>query len=169
MLKPQSLLLKRISQLFSYSRSDLWVFVASWFIYLKWDILISVVNYKEWSKHLLNQNSKHNQTSVNVSNTINISNVRQLIRINETASRNHIRKMNCLRRCLCQKELLNNRSIQTKLHIGVKFVEGKLAAHSWLTHNNETINDSAEILSTYTELTHNLDEKTLTALTNMNN
>lgn len=166
MLKPKNPLLTRISRLSSYSYSDLWIFVASWFIYLKWDILISVFKYKNWSKHLLNQQNNTDQNLLNVDHAMNISKIRQLIRINETASRNHMRKMNCLRRCLCQKEILNNRLIQSKLHIGVKFVEGKLAAHSWLTHNNEIINDSQEIITTYTELTHKLDHKTLMALTN---
>ena len=159
MIDPQPTLLKRITQLFSYSYKELWVFIASWFIYLKWDVLISLFNYKKWQKHLIKQ-----QLTIESIDKIQpeFVSILTLIKINETAGRNHIRKMNCLRRCLCQKEMLNNRSIHSKLHIGVKFVNGKLAAHSWLTHNNQLINDSKEVISTYTELTK-LDDKTLSA------
>lgn len=157
-------LFKRMSRLFLYTPSDLWVFIASWFIYFKWDLLISVFKYKNWSNKLFNVDNKSLSAAVNNNHTYNINNIRKLIRINETASRNHLRKMNCLRRCLCQKEMLNNRAIYTQLHIGVKFVEGKLAAHSWLTCNNELINDSQEIINTYTELTQKLDSKIINSL-----
>jgi hypothetical protein len=46
----------------------------------------------------------------------------------------------------------------------VKFEDGKLAAHSWLSSNNKIINDSAEVISTYKELKTSNDQSTLALL-----
>lgn len=65
-------------------------------------------------------------------------------------------EFNCMRRCLALKQLLQQKRIYPQLHIGVKFDDDQtLAAHSWLSLHGNLINDSAENIHSYTELTNN--------------
>lgn len=148
----------KIGQIFSFSFYELRIFTRSWFTYLKWDLLISFFNYKRWQSHL--SYSSRINTVLN-KKVITSDFLHKVIKLNEKAGRNHLRKMNCLRRCLCQKELLNSLGIACSLHLGVKFVDGKLAAHSWLSFNGEVINDSQDVISTYEELVNLTDTKAL--------
>lgn len=148
----------KIEQIFSFSLYECRIFTQSWLIYLKWDLLISFFSYKRWQSHLACLNSTN---SYSKNQSIAPERLHNIIKLNEKAGRNHFRKMNCLRRCLCQKELLNNVGIDCALHLGVKFVEGKLAAHSWLSINNDIINDSQEVVSTYEELINVNNENAL--------
>jgi hypothetical protein len=163
----------KISKLFSLSINEYRILLKSWLLYAKWDWRVSKQDYKKWQKHIISQplsplNETHQSANIsNVSNTSDTASMNKiliLIQLNEMAGRNHYKHMNCLRRCLSQKELLNSFNIETKLHLGVKFVEGKLAAHSWLSSNNQIINDSAEVISTYQELKTLNDQSTLALL-----
>jgi len=120
-------------------------------MYIKWDWRISKQHYHKWQKHLVIETSTHKneQSAVDAEQ---VKNIFTLIQLNEIAGRNHYKHMNCLRRCLCQQELLKKYHIDTQLHLGVKFVDGNLAAHSWLSSNNQVINDSQDNISTYSEL-----------------
>lgn len=148
----------KIKQIFSFSFNEFRIFTQSWFLYLKWDLLISFFSYKHWQSHL-SYSSRINRYLNK--QTITPAFLHKVIKLNEKAGRNHLRKMNCLRRCLCQKELLNSFSIVCLLHLGVKFVDGKLTAHSWLSFNGEVINDSQDVISTYEELVNLNDIKAL--------
>lgn len=48
--------------------------------------------------------------------------------------------------------LLNDLQIYPGLHFGVRVTAGKTEAHCWLTHDGIIINDSHDVVSTYTEL-----------------
>lgn len=153
--------LSKITKIFSFSFFELKVFITSWFLYLKWDHLITRSNYKKWQAHIVNQEDAITPSTEPASK---YQSLQTIIKINEMAGRNHLKHMNCLRRCLCQKELLSKYKIQSKLHLGVKFVDGKLAAHSWLSSNDAIINDSKEVVDTYQELKTLNDAQTLSLL-----
>ncbi|WP_076418106.1 lasso peptide biosynthesis B2 protein [Colwellia sp. UCD-KL20] len=157
----------KIRKLFTFSWYELTILVKSWCLYLKWDILISKFHYKKWQASLANTYSNTytpNDAVLNTNPVKQHQSIINIIRINESAGRNHFRHMNCLRRCLCQQDLLSGYGIQCKLHLGVKFENSKLAAHSWLSVNGEVINDSQEVISTYKELTTVNDAQTLSML-----
>ena len=140
------------------------ILLKSWILYAKWDWRVSKQSYKKWQKHVVSQTAS-TELETNISANFNdATKTLAIINLNEMAGRNHYKHMNCLRRCLSQKELLNSFNIETKLHLGVKFVDGKLAAHSWLSSNNQIINDSAEVISTYKELKTSNDQSTLALL-----
>jgi len=147
-----------IVKIFSFSFYEYRIFTQSWFLYLKWDLLISFFNYKYWQSHLGYSSLLNGHSN---KQTITPVFLHKIIQLNEKAGRNHFRKMNCLRRCLCQKEQLSNIGFICSLHLGVKFVEGKLAAHSWLSLNGEVINDSPDVISTYEELVNLTEAKAL--------
>lgn len=153
----------RISKIFSFTFYEYQVIIKSWLLYVKWDFRISKTHYKNWQAYIIEQpiNLTTNKPLLNACHQFEHKQIKALITLNEIAGRNHYKHMNCLRRCLCQKELLNGINIQSKLHIGVKFVGGKLAAHSWLSCSNIIINDSNELVSTYQELKTLNDSQTL--------
>jgi len=179
--------MSKLNKIFSLSFYEYRVLIKSWLLYIKWDFRISRTHYINWQSHILqhtessttsklstsglstknsppkpeHKTEPENKTELEPENKNNQNQVQTLIKLNEIAGRNHYKHMNCLRRCLCQKELLNDVNITTKLHLGVKFVEGKLAAHSWLSSNHIIINDSDEVISTYQELKTIDDSQTL--------
>lgn len=140
------------------------ILLKSWILYAKWDWRVSKQSYKKWQKHVVSQTASTELETNTLANSNDANKILAIINLNEMAGRNHYKHMNCLRRCLSQKELLNSFNIETKLHLGVKFVDGKLAAHSWLSSNNQIINDSAEVISTYKELKTSNDQSTLALL-----
>lgn len=151
----------KIRKLFAFSWYEFLILVKSWCLYLKWDLLISKFHHKKWQASLANPNPHSAKSMLDHNQLQHIVNI---IKINEIAGRNHFRHMNCLRRCLCQKDLLNRYGIQSKLHLGVKFENSKLAAHSWLTVNDKIINDSQDVITTYKELKTLNDAQTLAML-----
>jgi len=154
----------KISKLFSLSFNEYKILLKSWILYAKWDWRVSKQSYKKWQKHVVSQTASPELETNTSANCNDVNKTLAIINLNEMAGRNHYKHMNCLRRCLSQKELLNSFNIETKLHLGVKFVDGKLAAHSWLSSNNQIINDSAEVISTYKELKTSNDQSTLALL-----
>lgn len=151
----------KIRKLFAFSWYEFLILVKSWCLYLKWDLLISKFHHKKWQNSLANPDLHSVKPKFDHNQLQHIFNI---IKINETAGRNHFRHMNCLRRCLCQKDLLSRYGIQSKLHLGVKFENSKLAAHSWLSVNDEIINDSQDVIATYKELKTLNDDQTLSML-----
>ncbi|MDO6712893.1 lasso peptide biosynthesis B2 protein [Aliiglaciecola sp. 2_MG-2023] len=140
--------------------------VHAYWLLAKWDWRISNQPYKKWKKYL--------DKSFSVSNTSNQFDAYPQHKYLQQAilfakvTRHHYRPMNCLRRCLALQELLLSKNMPSTLHIGVRFTTpnpsqsptiepstGKtLQAHSWLTINGFIINDSKEVVSTYTEITN---------------
>ncbi|MEP4891557.1 MAG: lasso peptide biosynthesis B2 protein [Aliiglaciecola sp.] len=137
--------------------------IRAYWLLAKWDWRISKQPYKKWKKHI--------DKSLSVSNASNQFDAYpqhkylQQSLLFAKVTRHHYRPMNCLRRCLALQELLLNKNMPSTLHIGVRFTpstqsdtpesSGKtLEAHSWLTVNGFIINDSKEVVNTYTEITN---------------
>ncbi|MFT5311940.1 MAG: hypothetical protein ACI8Z9_000416 [Paraglaciecola sp.] len=139
------------------SFAQLWLLGEIWLVFLKWDLLVSLFHYRYWQLTF-------DKTTALMENKANFPQVLAIIRLSEKVGRNHLRKMNCLRRCLCQKQLLERRHYPCELHIGVQITDDKLKAHSWLSYNDVLINDSAEIVSQYTELEQSANTSILFAL-----
>ena len=134
------------------------VFICeAWWVFLKWDLLISFFNYKYWP-------ITFDKNATIIEGNPGLSQVLDIIRLSEKVGRHHIRKMNCLRRCLCQQQLLEKRHYICDLHIGVKVSLNGVKAHSWLTFNNMLINDSEELIKQYTELEKSTNSNILAAL-----
>ncbi|GAB2694057.1 lasso peptide biosynthesis B2 protein [Aliiglaciecola aliphaticivorans] len=137
--------------------------VHAYWLLAKWDWRISKQPYKKWKKYL--------DKSFSVSNTSNQFDAYPQHKYLQQAilfakvTRHHYRPMNCLRRCLAFQELLLSKNMPSTLHIGVRFSSATptntqenndktLEAHSWLTVNGFIINDSKEVVNTYTEITN---------------
>ncbi|MBX2857265.1 MAG: lasso peptide biosynthesis B2 protein [Cellvibrionaceae bacterium] len=128
----------------------LW-FGEAWLNFAWVDFRISVTPYARWKNYFLaaGQPAFNLRTARNVPN---INRVRQIIRSCELAKKYHWRDMNCLRRCFVQQQMLQRRNINSQLHIGVKKQRGQLAAHAWLSHQGQIINDSQAVIASYAEL-----------------
>jgi hypothetical protein len=134
------------------------VFICeAWWVFLKWDLLISFFSYKYWP-------IKFDKNETIIDGDAQLPQVLDIIRLSEKVGRHHLRKMNCLRRCLSQHQLLEKRRYPCELHIGVKITDDGVKAHSWLTYNNVLINDSKDIITEYSELETSANSKILSAL-----
>ena len=137
---------RRLSSFVALKPSEWLVFLEAWCLFLKWDGIISLLDYQKWHQAI----SRPPKTIRPVSASV----LANIIRLSEMAGRNHLRKMNCLRRCLCQKQLLNRRGVGCQIHFGVALQSnGKVKAHAWLSHQGEIINDSQAVVQLYSELT----------------
>lgn len=143
---------RRLIRWLSLPREQRWLFIEAWCLFLKWDLLVSVVPYARWRDAVANSFPMEGGQSAGAQEAVSLATIRSLIDISETAARNHLRHMNCLRRCLCQQQLLARRNIPSTLHFGVMREEGKLKAHCWLTHQDALINDASDVVQNYTEL-----------------
>lgn len=121
-------------------------FVSAWIKFAKWHWLISRTPYKQWQHRVFTNSSGAKNTSPETGIPTG------MIAIIEKAGRNHISHMNCLRRCMVTHEMLQTRGFYARLHFGVRLSEGKPEAHCWLTYEGNVINDSIEVISTYSEL-----------------
>ena len=149
-----------IAKLFQFTFTELCILVEAWFIFLKWDLLISFTQYKYWRSELNGLNDSASQ-SLSLESSLPaplplekplLKEITALIKLSETAGRFHVRKMNCLRRCLTQQKMLVKRGYKTQMHIGVRFEEQKLKAHAWLTLQGKVINDTDDVSTRYSEL-----------------
>ncbi len=140
-----------VKKLLKFNIKELWLLTYAWFVFLKWDFLISSINFKKWREQISNATFAQDKNDLAI-NTTKLEHVKIIIKMSEIASRHHIRKMNCLRRCLTQKQLLNNHGYHCNLHLGVKIEQNNLKAHSWLSFQGVVINDSEDVLSRYSEL-----------------
>jgi hypothetical protein len=136
--------LKLLTKFWRVPNSNKVIALKAWYLFIYWNILISVVPYKYW-KNKLFKNS-HTFSDGTIADVISIT---QLI---EKVARNHFVKINCLRRCAVQKQLLTELGFQPQLVFGVKKQQGKFFAHCWLTFNDQLINDSKEETSQYVAL-----------------
>lgn len=144
-------MLLSVKKLLKLNIKELWLLTYAWLVFLKWDLLISFIDFKKWRaqiSHLALENNNNTLTT----NTANLTEIKLIINISEIAGRRHIKKMNCLRRCLTQKQLLNRRGYQCNLHLGVTIEQGNLKAHSWLSFQGLVINDSEDVSTRYSEL-----------------
>jgi hypothetical protein len=138
------------SKVFKFSLAELFILLEAWFMFFKWDLLISFTQYKNWSNEL---ECLHNTNDSKItSDTLIYEQVKPIIELSEIAGRFHFRKMNCLRRCISQGKILEKRGFKTCMHIGVRFDNKKLVAHAWLTFQGIVINDSEDVTTRYSEL-----------------
>ena len=152
-----------LTKLFKFSVKELWVLLEAWFIFVKWDLLISFTKYETWRNEItLSPNLDNASSSINDATLAN--QIKQIIKLSETAARFHIRKTNCLRRCLSQQQMLKKRGFAAQMHIGVRFEEEQLLAHAWLTLQGKVINDSEDVIDRYSELKSVSEKGILTAL-----
>ena len=137
--------------------------VHAYWLLAKWDWRISKQPYKKWKKYL----DKRLYTS---NSSIYCDAYPKQKYLQQTAlftkvTRHHYKPMNCLRRCLALQELLLSQHMPSTLHIGVRFSseaptqnqensDRALEAHTWLSVNGFIINDSKEVVNTYTEITN---------------
>jgi hypothetical protein len=64
--------------------------------------------------------------------------------------------MNCMRRRLALKAMIEKRQGLCQFHIGVKIdAKGQVSAHSWISANEQLINDSVDKINQYKEIRHN--------------
>jgi hypothetical protein len=167
-LKPKRL----FSALRKLSFTQLLLVLHIWWLFLKWDLLVSFFHYKYWrltfaQKPLKQQPFKQQpseQAKPDNKHSESLPHILGIIRLSERVGRHHLRHMNCLRRCLCQQQLLAKKHYNCQLHIGVKITENKVQAHSWLSYQGALINDSEETVSQYTELEKSANSNILTAL-----
>ena len=166
-----------VAKVFKFTIAELFVLLEAWFVFLKWDLLISFTQYKHWRSELnsLNDLSDLNDSankSVNKSTNqptskiklCSLEQIKKIIKLSEIAGRFHIRKMNCLRRCIAQEKMLLKRGYKTRMHIGVRFDEEKLKAHAWLTLQGKVINDTDDVSTRYSELKANNEQIILNSL-----
>lgn len=152
----------RLAKIFKFSAAEYFVLLEAWFIFLKWDLLISFTQYKNWRSEIGDLTNVNE--IISESDTLPPKQVKQIIKLSEIAGRFHFRKMNCLRRCLTQQKMLSKRGFNTRMHIGVSIEEGKLKAHAWLTLQGKAINDSEDVLSRYSELKMTNEHQILSTL-----
>lgn len=150
-----------LTKVFNYTLPELCILLEAWFVFLKWDLLISFSQYERWRSELsslrkVNDSAVREEVSPVVCEQAEhekqVKKIKQIIKLSEVAGRFHIRKMNCLRRCISQEKMLEKRGFKTRMHIGVRFEEEKLKAHAWLTLQGKVINDSADVSTRYSEL-----------------
>lgn len=135
-----------------FSFQELMVLFEAWFVFLKWDLLISYTRYENWKSEIAKLSGINPSTKEFAAPT-SPDQIKKIIKLSETVARHHIRKMNCLRRCLSQKQMLEKRGFNTKMHIGVCIEQEKLKAHAWLSFQGLIINDNEDVSSRYSELT----------------
>lgn len=141
-----------LTKVFNYTLPELCILLEAWFVFLKWDLLISFSQYERWRSELSGLHKVNDSTARAEASPLPFEQVKQVIKLSEVAGRFHIRKMNCLRRCISQEKMLEKRGFKTRMHIGVRFEEEKLKAHAWLTLQGKVINDSADVSTRYSEL-----------------
>lgn len=122
-----------------------WLFSA-YVAFAKWDLCIRFLPYKWWRDRVFWRAGSKNKAAA--------SNLSTFIDIVEKAGRHHWAKMNCLRRCLVTQELLYKQGVCSDLCIGVRksMKNNELEAHSWLEINKTPINDSEDVINTYSKL-----------------
>lgn len=142
------------TKLFSLSKTELSILLEAWWVFLKWDWLISFTQYSNWQNEIANLSGTNNSIipDNNQEDKTSLAQVALVIKLSEKVARHHLRKMNCLRRCLTQKQMLKKRGYTTRMHIGVAINNEKLKAHAWLTYQGKLINDSQTIVAGYNEL-----------------
>jgi len=166
-LKPKRL----FSALCKLSFTQLVLVLHIWWLFLKWDLLVSFFHYKYWrltfeQKPFKKAQEKEPAVKAKPDNkhSQSLPHILGIIRLSERVGRHHLRQMNCLRRCLCQQQLLATKHYNCQLHIGVKITDNNVQAHSWLSYQGALINDSEETVSQYTELEKSANIKILSAL-----
>jgi len=143
------------TKIFKFTIPELCILLEAWFVFLKWDLLISFSQYERWRSELSGLNKVNDSTTKTEVSPLpfeQFEKIKQIIKLSEIAGRFHIRKMNCLRRCISQEKMLEKRGLKTRMHIGVRFEEKKLKAHAWLTLQGKVINDSDDVSTRYSEL-----------------
>ena len=128
---------------------------AFWYL-LKWDRIINKRAFKDWQQHL-----NIATTPAKTEKSLSLSDIQNLRKAIDAIVRRSPRPLNCMRRCLALKTMIERRGEQCQLHIGVKFEHSgsdaqskQLKAHAWITSKGTVINDNAESLSQYQEITH---------------
>lgn len=155
----------KLFKVFKYSVAELFILLEAWFIFLKWDLIISFTQYDNWRSEISKLTSEnHPVKEIELTSFEQTKRIKQIIQLSEVAGRFHLRKMNCLRRCLSQQKMLSKRGFNACMHIGVDIEEGKLKAHAWLTFQGKIINDSPEVLIQYSELKMANEHAILSAL-----
>lgn len=140
-------------KVFKFSITEFFVLIEAWFVFLKWDLLISFTQYENWRSEIGDMSDSAKTANVITEMDVTpLEQVKLIIKLSEIAGRFHIRKMNCLRRCLAQKNMLAKRGFTAYMHIGVSIKNNELKAHAWLTLHGKVINDSEDVLSRYSEL-----------------
>ena len=158
-----TVILASLAKLFKFSDKELWVLLEAWFVFVKWDLLISFTKYETWRNEIILSPNLDNATS-SINDATLANQIKLIIKLSETAARFQIRKMNCLRRCLSQQQMLKKRGFSAKMHIGVRFEEEQLLAHAWLTIQGKVINDSDDVSTRYSELKVNNEQVILNTL-----
>lgn len=143
----------KLAKVFKLSFAELFILIEAWFVFFKWDLLISFTRYTNWRNNIavFPDSSDFNCSTAEAKTTVP-EQVKLIIKLSEITGRAHIRKMNCLRRCLSQQQMLSKRGFTTRMHIGVSIDDEKLKAHAWLTFHGEVINDSNDVTNRYSEL-----------------
>ncbi|GGF67835.1 lasso peptide biosynthesis B2 protein [Alteromonas lipolytica] len=139
-------MIKPLKQFAALTKAEKRWFWRCWWLFAKWHLKIRFQPYQKWKEDIFGGDNKESERSLTLS-------IARAIQLSEMAARNHIFKINCLRRCLVQQQLLSQYGFKLQLHFGVAKEHNKLKAHCWLTHNGALINDSEDVVSTYTELT----------------
>lgn len=127
----------------------------------KWHKRINNQAFDTWA-HALNSSEAANPTNCTNAPSPHINYIRTMRKHIDAVVRNYPTEFNCMRRCLALKGMIERRGGACTMHIGVNMQANvstnepatKLAAHAWLSINGELINDSAERVSEYTEITH---------------
>lgn len=155
--------MNKLSKLTKFTFKELKLLSEAWFIFLKWDYVISFRSHAHWRKkvsYFVTEPSSYNPA---LTSSVQAQ-IDHIIVLSEIAGRHHLRHMNCLRRCLTQKQLLQKRKFNSKLHLGVKFEGSQLKAHAWLTFQGKVINDTDDIVKSYSELKTMDNQDLLSAL-----
>ncbi len=129
----------------------IYVTLLSAFLLAKWDWRISRQPYHLWQNAL-------SDSMGDAHRFLSLVECRTLVRLLDRATRYHYRPMNCLRRCLALKDLLAYYNTPCSVRIGVRMSsQSELQAHAWVEVEGEVINDTKEVVGTYTEIATNTD------------
>ncbi len=135
----------KLSRLFSLPAKSYPLLLEAW-LTLAWvDLAIRFLPYARW-RHWL-EGSASIQSADQPTADID-----GLIHTSEQVARHHYAAMNCLRRTVAQKMMLARRGISGQVHIGVKKEQAGFAAHAWLSHRGQVLNDTADVTERYVEL-----------------
>jgi len=129
---------------------------------IKWDFMLRFRPYAHW-KAALHTSPQHTPplhiSTLKIDNKTDLPTAHTVARHVACVVRKSPLPFNCMRRTLALKSLLAQQGIYPTVHIGVKFnVQKQLTAHAWLSFAGECLNDTADNVAQYSEITDNTQQ-----------
>ena len=139
---------RKLRTLRDLSGSDLWKVAGAWALLLAVDLGLRALSFRRVLQ-LLDTCPKHAGTERKGDPLPLIRRYRRAV---EIAARNHLYPMLCLRRSLVLRWLLARQGVPTRLRLGVRRDEGKVAAHAWLEYEGRPVTDPPDVAERFATL-----------------